>query len=102
MERLQDDANGRHSMKIKNWLAGGAMLAVAALPAVGIAAPKDGDPGITAPASTVLAGSNGDIHIGGVVANDLGPDNQQTKHASNAAPDAGRHTDPPPPPIIRD
>lgn len=89
-------------MTIKKWLAGGAMLAAAALPAVGITPPKDGDPGSTAPTSTVLAGSNGDIHVGGAIANDLGPDNQQAKHASTAASDADPDPGPPPTPIIRD
>ena len=100
-------------MTIKRWLAGGAMLAVAALPAAGITPPKDGDPGITPPASTVLAGSNGDIvigntathgdiRVGGAIANDLGPDNQQAKHVSSAAYDSDPDPGPPPTPTVRD
>jgi hypothetical protein len=83
-------------MMIKRWLAGGALLVLAALPTAGVVAPQDGDPGVTAGGSVVLAASNGDVvigtpatngdvHIGGMaadggeVANDLGPDNSQVK-----------------------
>jgi hypothetical protein len=86
---------------IKKWLAGGAMLAVAGLPAVGMA-----------PASTVLASNgeivigttatNGDIRVGGVAANDLGPDNQQAKHVSSVASEADPGPNQAPPPTIRD
>jgi hypothetical protein len=46
--------------------------------------------------------TNGDIRVGGATANDLGPDNQQTKHVSSAASDADSDPGPPSTPIIRD
>jgi hypothetical protein len=57
MERRQDDTNGRRSVTINKWLAGAAMLGMAALP------------GIAASASTPLAASNGDIVIGSTASN---------------------------------
>lgn len=53
-------------MKIKNWLAGGALLAIAALP--GIAAPASA---VLASNGEILIGStatNGDIHVNGLAA----------------------------------
>src|SRR5262245_19376184 len=93
----------RHSVTINKWLAGGAMLAIAAISAAGIAAP----------ASTVLAASNGeviigstatngDIRVGGLTANDLGPDNQQAKNVSNAVSNADTGPNQGPPPTVRD
>jgi len=84
-------------MMIKKWLAGGALLVLAALPTAGLVPPTDGDPGVTTGGSVAVAASNGDVVIGttatngdvhvggqtadaGEVANDLGPDNSQVKH----------------------
>ena len=64
MERLS-------GMTIKRWLAGGALLALAMVPAAGVLPPTDGDPGAS------VAHVRAD---GGIVANDLGPDNTQAKH----------------------
>jgi hypothetical protein len=65
-ERRQVSQDLEDLMKIKQWLVGGAMLAVAALPAAS-----------------------------GVVANDLGPDNTQAKHVSSVtlADDAAMQQD---------
>ena len=86
MEHLRDDTNGRRSVTIKKWLAGGAMLAIAALPAVLTALASNGDIIIGTSAS------NGDIHIGSLAANGLGPDSALTWH---------RDPGPPDPPVIK-
>jgi hypothetical protein len=73
-------------MKIREWLASGAVLAFAALPVTASGIHQDGQPGVTVGGSAVRAATNGDVHVGGMaadgglVANDLGPDNMQAKH----------------------
>lgn len=87
-------------MKLKNWVAGGALVTAAVLSA------------IAAPASAALASNgdvvigttatNGDIHVNTLTANDLGPDNQQAKHLTGTVSDADPVLDQAPPPTIRD